>query len=250
MRRHGTSPRSLGIFGIATTLATCLIAFQGPTIALANTNCSQFPHCYSIIIDSDTQHISGVSMTANTPAMTLGDATSMNNTIWVETSNGHYPEIGLCAVNLAVGCGTDTSTNEAEYVVLDGVTTLFTQNVYTDGTNDSYTSQGTPNCGHSNDWNEYIDWVVVAVANVGACWGYANTANLGGEIFVTCGSPCAGLDSTQHTGGFIDYPYEYDSSWHSWHGHTAHIDDPCGTSNCLNGYYYSSGAYWTWNKNL
>src|SRR5262249_8318952 len=122
MRIHRVA-HGLGVIVGAIVIAIAPIVVHNSAVALANTSCTVFPNCYDINISTDTQNISGVSMTANTAAMTLGDATSMNDTVWVETSDTHYPEIGLCAVNLAVNCGKDTSTSVAQYVVLDGTTT-------------------------------------------------------------------------------------------------------------------------------
>jgi hypothetical protein len=211
-----------------------------PQPVYAQSGCSQYPHCYSVLLGSDIQLISGIWMQTQNVSIHAGNSIHTNNTIWMHVSDGTNDliEMGQNGILFA-------GTNYYEYyAAVNGAIVWFAYTSADDSTHKFYMmSNGT------TTWTFYFDGQGEYSQNFGIKYGSASYVETGGEIYLS--SP-NNLDSTIYTSTFSNYVQELDYSggnYHPWGSYSWHIDQPCsvGVTNCMNGQIPSTSV-WNWNK--
>lgn len=195
--------RSLGQCGAAMLLALGLLigsAWLGPQRVYAQAGCTQYPHCFSVLLDSDTQRISGIWMQTQNASITPGDSIHTNNTIWMNVAGG---------TNDLIEMG-QRSYRYRDITFYDYYAAVNGSPVWSLGTSsDGSTHKFYMMSSGTNTWTFYLDGQNEYSSNFGISYGYASTAETGGEIYLS--SPML-LDSTIYTSTFSNYVQELDSN--------------------------------------
>lgn len=239
--------RFLGLCGVAILLAAASLVRLGgvapvPVFA-AYGGCDQYPHCFSVLLDSDPQNISGIWTQTNNASITAGNSIHTNNTIWMHVNNESSDLIEM-------GQSNEPAHGYPVYFYYAAVNGVIKWSAYANADSSTHTLSMMSLQSNPNIWSFYLDGVSVYSDDFRQSYGYAYKSSTGGEIYLSYPNT---LNSSIYTSTFNNYVQELDSSggyYHPWNNYSYHIDSPCGVTgwtNCLNA-NIPSWSVWSWNK--